>query len=180
MYVEFSSHVNNLAPALPRLGKYMLMPGAVALTHVGNPAWTVDSIANTIPGKSWIQQALLVIDSTLPVFNPSAGDVQLPSFSIFNTLTRTLNGKEQRIAISGDADFASNKLSVHNGGFLMSLSSWLTNNQFPIYAPVQRPKDVLMAIGERTAYYQKKIFFWVIPSILIIAGAILLIRRKRK
>lgn len=180
VYAELSASGKKLAESIYPINTHLLMPGVTAVSSLENTGWKTDSITNTIPGESWLKSGDLVIDSTLPAFNAAAGDIKQNSFSTFTTLTRSFNGKEQRIAVSGDADFASNKRAQINTGFFINLSSWMVNNQFPVVAQTERPKDVLLSIGEKAAKYQKTILFWVVPGILLIAGVILLVRRKRK
>ena len=134
----------------------------------------------TLPGKAWIKNGALVIDSVLPAFNPQEGDVKENSFPAVIQLSRQIAGNEQRIIICGDADFASNMRLGANAYFLMPFYSWLGYNKFPVYTPRASPKDLLLRIGERTADIQRIIYVWVLPCLLLAAGAILLIRRKRK
>ncbi|QEC44453.1 Gldg family protein [Pseudobacter ginsenosidimutans] len=161
----------------------LLMPGVTGITVTGEKGFRSDSLAVTLADKTWLKAGPVVIDSILPPFNPMEGDIGGHSFKPLQKMTRTVNGKEQRVVIAGDADFAGNlrvgDLPV-NFTILMSSYSWLTNNQFPVFMPRPDPRDLFMTIGERTAYYQKIAFVWVLPAIILIGGTVLLIRRKRK
>jgi ABC-2 type transport system permease protein len=161
----------------------ILMPGVTGITFTGDKGFKTDSLTVTIPDKTWLKVGPVVIDSILPPFNSMEGDISGPSFKSLQQLTRKINGKEQRVIIAGDADFASNaRVGVDPVHLIILQSSynWLTYNRFPVFMPRIEPKDLLMTIGERTAYYQKIVFVWVLPALIFIAGAILLIRRKRK
>jgi ABC-2 type transport system permease protein len=161
----------------------MLMPGVTGITLTGDKGFKRDSLAASIPGSTWLKARPVVIDSILPPFNPMEGDIRGASFTTAQQLTRKINGREQRVMITGDADYASKiRLADNktNNLFLYSSYSWLTYNQFPVYMPKPEPLDVFLNIGERNAYFQKIIFVWVLPALIFIAGAILLIRRKRK
>ncbi len=64
-----------------------------------------------MPGheKTWIENGLFVVDSAAPVFAAQEGDVMKPAYNIAVKLTRTINNREQRIIVAGDADFMSAK-----------------------------------------------------------------------
>jgi ABC-2 type transport system permease protein len=161
----------------------ILMPGVTGITVTGEKGFRADSLAVTLADKTWLKAGPVVIDSILPPFNPMEGDISGQSFKLLQKLTRTVNGKEQRVMIAGDADYANNlRISMlpANSGMLMSSYSWLVYDQFPVYMPRPQPKDLFLTIGERTAYYQKIALVWVLPALIFIGGTVLLIRRKRK
>lgn len=159
------------------------MPGVTGIVFTSNKGFQSDSLAATRIGRAWLKAAPITIDSTTPPFSPMEGDIMGPSFTTIRQLTRNINGKEQRVLIAGDADFASNMrlgISQMNFRWLLSAYSWLAYNKFPVFTPRPDPEDILMNIGERAAQKQKIVFVWILPALLFIGGAILLIRRKRK
>lgn len=158
----------------------IIMPGATTITHDSTSTFQISSLATTISGWTWLRSGAVVIDSTLPAFDPVSGDRKEDVFPVIMKLTRQKNGKEQRIVVSGDADFASNIRIGPNAYFLMPAYSWLVYNQSPVYTPRPAPKDILLSIGPGAAAMQKTIFVWILPGLLLLAGTILLIRRKRK
>ncbi len=133
----------------------------------------------TDSGAVWLKKGTLVKDSVPPVFSPNEGDIKLDSFVTTMALTRPIKGKEQRVFVAGDADFLSNR---YNGGqfFGRAIYSWLDNNKYPIYGPVEPPKDDEMLIGPDIARTLKIFFVWILPVVLGLLGTIILIRRKRK
>jgi ABC-2 type transport system permease protein len=157
-----------------------LMPGVTGIVSTGNNEFKEDTIATTFRNKAWLKAGPVVIDSILPPFNPLEGDLDNPSFITIKKLTRKINNKEQRILVSGDADFASNMRLSANARFLMPFYNWLSYNQFPIYTPRPEPKDVMLTIGTKTAEIQKVVFVWILPSVLLLLATVILIRRKRK
>jgi len=121
----------------------------------------------------------VVVDSVPPVYNPSGGDTKQKSYSTLLSLSREVKQKEQRVAVSGDADFMS-KLRRGGGLFSIALFSWLDHNRLPIYIVPKTPVDVLLTISLRTAEIIKIVFVWILPAAIACMGAILLLRRKRK
>lgn len=101
-------------------------------------------------------------------------------------LTRQINGKEQRIVISGDADFLSNselgryEPKVSNFYFSTALFSWLNYGQFPIDTSRPDAKDNRVTVSTDHVSFLKIIYIYILPGLILIFAAIFLIRRKRK
>ena len=101
-------------------------------------------------------------------------------------LTRTISGRQQRIVITGDADFLSNaELGRYNPrtvnfAFSTALFSWFSNGEFPIDTsrPLSKDKSITLTPGGMVIL--KWLLLGILPGLLLIAGTILLIRRKRK
>ncbi|WP_256002487.1 Gldg family protein [Pedobacter deserti] len=101
------------------------------------------------------------------------------------TLTRKLSGKEQRIMITGDADFMSSaalyrqRPETKNFDFMTEMFSWFCYGEFPV--DTYRPKSRDVIKGDETALLVTRIFFFgILPGAVLIAGASLLIYRKRR
>ncbi|UAY55737.1 Gldg family protein [Arachidicoccus terrestris] len=101
-------------------------------------------------------------------------------------LKRPVNHKEQRIIVSSDADFMTPSLSRYDhlprrynydfGFYSMSIFSY---GQFP--ANTIRPQtDNSYDIKMADVWKQRVLLYYIIPSILLLIGSVILIRRKRK
>jgi len=118
-------------------------------------------------------------------FSSGQGD-EKGSMPVALGLSRTINGKQQRIVVSGDADFLSNselsRGNIQNSNFDFSTGvfSWFSNGKFPIdsYRPPARDKRLTLTDGG--FYVLKVMLLGVLPGILVVIGAVILIRRKRK
>ncbi|HVK49947.1 MAG TPA: Gldg family protein [Pseudobacter sp.] len=154
------------------------MAGAAELQATGQSGFTFKPLMITKEG-AFNKVGRLVVDSVPPVLNEAEGDVKKTPFTTMGTFTRKLSGKEQRILVSGDADYMSN---VRFGGKSHGIVffSWMDNNDFPIYTPRPDPVDQLFTISGKTARAQSLIFIWILPSLILLLGTVLLIRRKRK
>ncbi len=156
----------------------IITPGVAAISFKDS-LFKVSPLLLTTESNSWLKAGSLVLDSAAPVFNPEQGDVR-GAFTTGVQLTRKINGKEQRIAVFGDADFMSN-LRIRNAAFLLMPGySWLNDNQYPIYTPRPDPKDNLVTLSPKVAGIQKIAYIWVVPALLLLTGTVILIRRKRK
>ena len=111
------------------------------------------------------------------------------SKEIFTTalsLTRQINGKEQRIIISGDADLLSNselgryEPKVANFYFSTALFNWLDYGQYPVDTSRPDDKDNRVTVSTDHVAFLKIVYIYVLPGLILIFAAIFLIRRKRK
>ena len=132
------------------------------------------------PRETWILKEDLInnaIIDTLILEKP------LP---LMVALTRKHNNKEQRIIVSGDADFMSNmeyfrrNVKVVNSKMVNPLFSWLAYGEYP--GDIERPplKDTQFTLSEKGLSSFQAIFIIVLPALILISGIILLFRRKRK
>ena len=129
--------------------------------------------------KTWIENGVLVLDSAAPTFSDLDRDIRKNEYTIAVKMTRKINGKEQRIVVSGDADYMSTRRMV-SAGIGHALYSWALYNTYPVYANYGMAQDRHMLIGAKTAASLKYIFVYGVPAALLLTGIILLIRRKRK
>lgn len=159
----------------------LMMPGVTAISSTPDSAFAVNPLLVTAEKMSWLKAGKLVTDSAEVFFSPAEGDVDA-SLPVAMGLTRQVKGKEQRIALVGDADFLGNQRleSMGNLDFTNGIYSWMSYGEFPIYAPKPDPEDNLLYVSKRSANIQKIIFVWVLPEILLVFAIIFLIRRKRK
>ncbi len=119
------------------------------------------------------------------VFSPEQGDQRGP-LPVMLGLTRTINGKQQRIVVAGDADFLSNaelsRQNIRTCNFDLStaLFSWFSNGEFPIETYRPPSPDNRLLLNDTGLSFLKIVMLGVLPGLLLIMGSILLIRRKRK
>jgi len=155
-----------------------LLQGVTGISHSSDSGFTAKPLLLTLTGQTWSKMGKLVTDSVPPVFSPEQGDLKQPSFSVALQLTRKKQNREQRIVVYGDADIASNlRLQPE---LVRSVYSWLVYNRFPVYTRAFAAKDNIITLGPRRAAFQKAIYVWVLPGVLLIIATVLLVRRKRQ
>jgi ABC-2 type transport system permease protein len=124
-------------------------------------------------------------DPDILSFDPAKGDQPGPLPAVIG-LTRTINGRQQKIVVSGDADFLSNaelarfNIKTCNFDFSTGIFSWFANGEFPIDTSRPPAKDKRLAITDSGLAFLKVLLLGILPGLLLILGSILLIRRKRK
>lgn len=184
-----------------------LMVGAVAMSYQAKDDFKITPILKTLPDnvtaiptkkvqsgytitlgpakpitassgrQTWIKMGRLVTDSVPPVFSPTDGDLKAPSFTTAVYLTRQVNNKQQRIIVLGDADNLSNqRYTMWNGDFY----NWFDYGEYPVYIPQTHYKDNMLTVSAATTKILKITYIWILPTLLLLTGTILLIRRKRK
>jgi ABC-2 type transport system permease protein len=155
------------------------MDRATAVTIDTSHRFTIRPALVTAGKGVWMKQGDFVTDSAEILYDPKAGDVQ-GSFPTMTMLTRKTGAKEQRILVSGDADFMSNSRLIFSAFLVKALYSWLDHNNFPIYAPNPKLRDGKLLISNSGVNVMTIIYVWVLPALVLMSGAVLLIRRKRK
>lgn len=161
------------------------MPTAAALSIESSTRYTVKPLLVTDPRRSWLKKDKFVNDSAIVRFEPEKGDLKKP-FPLAVSITRNINGKEQRIIISGDADLMSNaelnrfNMRTANFAFNTGLFSWLSYGQFPISSFRPQPRDTTVLVTKDQVKTIRFVLIWVLPGILLAFGSLILIRRKRK
>lgn len=161
------------------------MPSSAPLWYTADSGFTVQPLLVTDAKTSWLKKGKLVADSGTVKFSPADGDVQ-QSFATALGLSRKLNGKEQRIVVVGDADVMSNvelgrtSIQTANFQFNTALFSWLTNGEFPIEATRPESQDRRVNISTEGVERLKILLVWILPALVLLAGTVLLIRRRRK
>ena len=158
--------------------------GAVRNTLGRNP--DLDFVSNKEDAAGGINYASVGVNKIKQI--PLAKSIN-DSNSIYPaalSLTRQINGKEQRIVICGDADLLSNsELGRHNPrvinfSFSTALFSWLDYGQYPV--DISRPdgKDTRVTVSTDHVSFLEILYVWVVPGLILIFAAIFLIRRRRK
>ena len=160
-------------------------PGATGIAYASGGKYQIKPLLKTNKEKSWIKMKKMVTDSAELVFSAADGDKKIQVATAIS-LTRNMNGKEQRIVVTGDADLMSNiellryNVKTANFAFNIGLFSWLNYGEFPVDTSRPDAKDDRLNVSSENVSQLNILFVWILPAILLALGAILLIRRKRK
>ncbi|MBB6498751.1 Gldg family protein [Pedobacter cryoconitis] len=160
------------------------MPGVSALSDEKEGVFTIHPLLMTDMRRSWIKQGSFVLDSAALVFDARVGDQQ-GAFPTVLKLTRKLNHREQRIIVSGDADFFSNKegwrnMVKVNNPFTLSVFKWFSYGEFPVQMIKTDPIDNTLKLNGTGVEILQILYYGVIPGAILLLGIVLLTRRKRK
>lgn len=115
--------------------------------------------------------------------------LRAPEGCVACALSRKVGSAEQRIIVLGNADFITNgeMRTTHTGvnsanyGLVMESMRYLSGGEFPVYMYRQPPIDNHMRLLDRAWKKPVKyIFRLILPLLLLLAGAIFLIRRRSR
>ena len=159
--------------------------GVSGLRQVENKGYKVTELFRSDTVGSWNElETTDFVDDTIRL-NPSIGEVE-QSYPTIVALTRDINGKEQRIILSGDADCISNgelmggrqgirasNFSIITGGFY-----WLSDNEVPIDVRRPTPPDRELYIGRAGFDVMKWSLVLALPALIVGSAILLWLRRK--
>jgi ABC-2 type transport system permease protein len=145
------------------------------------------SMLNDAAGKKAKKADPVVSDPDPDIlsFDPAEGDERGPLPAVLG-LSRSINGRQQKIVVAGDADFLSNaelaryNIKTCNFDFSTGIFSWFANGEFPIDSSRPPSKDNHVNLTDGGLTFLKVLLMGILPGLLLILGSILLIRRKRK
>lgn len=176
--VDLDSNINRLQTG----GGTVAMQGAVAVENIANAGFTVKPILLS-PPDGWNKMGEVDLTSSAMTFDPAKGD-QKGAFPVTMAMTRKVNNKEQRIIVSGDADFISNAELTrpkrgYNEYYMFGLFRWFSNGNFPVDVTRPEPKDLTMSVSREQITVMNYICKGLIPAVIAILGAIVLFKRRR-
>ena len=107
-------------------------------------------------------------------------------FATVIALSRDVNGKQQRVVISGNTDclsngeFATGRREVRNFNYELARSGfyWLSHEELPVNTSRAEPIDRKLNISESAMEVWKIVFMVVIPVILAFAEILIWLRRR--
>ncbi len=103
-------------------------------------------------------------------------------------LQREINGKQQKIIVSGDADFVSDKETLKNKrvmavlpGEMLSKSIfyWLSNGDYPVKLIPRVAKDKNASLSNEKVSLYKLLYIWIFPFIILFTGGFVFWRRRQ-
>ena len=165
-----------------RYGAGVAMQGSAAIDYTEKGSYKVREVLLS-PKNGW--NKIEPIDPTAPAmrFDADAGD-QHGAFPVTVALTRKMKHKEQRILVSGDADFISNgELGGQKRGenelYLAGIMRWLSNGMFPLDMSRPEAKDLTLSVNHDQVKLMQYAFNFVVPAFIAIFGMIVLFKRRR-
>ncbi|MDR6943753.1 Gldg family protein [Mucilaginibacter pocheonensis] len=159
------------------------MPGVTSIKYGSGGTFKITPLLVTNPATTWLKKENKVVDSALMKFEPQNGD-QKTEMATAIALTRQINGKEQRIVITSDADFISSaelkRFGNSNSDFGTQVMSWLAYNKFPVDTSRPKSEDNRINLTYPGLGRLKIFLLGVAPGILLIIATVFLLLRKRK
>lgn len=161
-------------------GGSMTMNTVSAIETAGIKDYQLDTLLGTAPG-TWNMKQGFDLTATELNYDSSRRD-EKGKFAVAISLQKRTGNKQQQIIICGDADFMSNN-GVEQGSnlrFTNGIFNWFTGGRFPVSLSRPRPTDDELLLSKKQMSVYRWAILWVGAGLIIAAGCILLISRKRK
>jgi len=169
---SFSQH-----PVTQGLTSPVLLPQAKALAVTALAGQTLLPLLQT-PEASWTETGAL---EGAVQFDQDSNEQRGP-LVVGVTIEREINGKQQRIAVIGDADFASDQF-IGNGanlGFAESLMLWLSGESDALSFVTMPAPDANLTLSRQSILIISTSLLFVLPLLLFVIAGITAWRRRRK
>lgn len=179
----FSHHLD----AMRKREMVLTMPGAAALDFDSTKGFKVTTLFRTDSSGSWNEMETKNFIDDSATMNLTAGETEI-SYPTVLALSRKVNNKEQKILVTGDADWLSNaelgmtrnEVKAANYSLISAAFYWLSDEEMPINMKRETPPDRKLNLGQSGWDISKVFLKWVFPICLIIIGVIISIRRRGK
>ncbi len=162
------------------------MPGCMGLTFRTDSVYKAVPLFTTGEGY-WNELETTDFQEGIPPYNPEKGELKADYCTILS-LSRQVNGGEQKIMIFGDADCLSNEeillkrnnVAVANYSLIMGVFSWMSDGEAPIDVRRPVPPDNALSMRKSGIAVSRVLLVYVFPSILVLLSLLIWIRRRRR
>ncbi|HMR18650.1 MAG TPA: Gldg family protein, partial [Sphingobacterium sp.] len=139
----FSSQADSLGLGLFENAKVAL-PGVAHLHIADSSVFQITPLLVSNPIATWNKTGAYDLTKEKIKFDPATE--QKEQLTLLAALSREVNGREQRIVVSGDADFLNNvniqRVGVQNAHFVITrLFRWYSNGEYPYSPNGEQAKD---------------------------------------
>jgi ABC-2 type transport system permease protein len=177
----FSYHLHSMKAR----GQVLSMPGVSALSFDTSKGFQALVLFRSDSTGSWNElETTNFIDDSLQL-NAAAGEQEQAQPAVL-ALGRKVNGKQQKIIVTGDADWLSNgelamtrnMLSASNFSLINAAFYWMSDGEVPI--DMRRPSSIDndFRIGKEGWSIVTVLLKWGYPVLLVLAGVLIWVRRR--
>lgn len=167
---------------------------AVDVSDAGSKGFDICVLATTDTlvtdtTRVWNEMDTIDFENRQPEYNPERGETLLDAAPVAVAMTRKVADKEQKVVVLGNADMIANGellmarsgINAANYCMVMETFRFLSDDEFPIFAERKAgPDNELKYIDRGARKPVKWIFNFILPFAIVIAGAVVLIRRKSR
>jgi ABC-2 type transport system permease protein len=183
-YSAYATGIDPNVAMFQQAKRAVILKGASALTYRQSGAFNIQPLLQS-PDGGWNSAATININAPVLLFNANAGD-EKGIFPVSLTLKRKVNGKEQRIIVSGDADYISNvqftnatrEIKEEKQLSVDVLFRWLAYGEFPVVDNRSAPNDLNITATKEQIAAMSIAFKFIFPAIMVLIGIIILFKRR--
>lgn len=158
-----------------------LYPAATDVSTAKDSGWTAQPFLMTAE-RSWLETGPL---SGEVRYDPKRGD-RVGPLSIGVSLTRSVKDKdgshEQRMVVTGDGDFLSNQYLGNAGNLALGFNivDWLVHDDRYLNIDAPPAQDVTLSLSNLAQAAIGLGFLFLLPGLLLAAGILIRVRRRRR
>ncbi|PUZ24375.1 ABC-2 type transport system permease protein [Chitinophaga costaii] len=161
------------------------MPTAGGLTYENDKGFNITPLFCSDTTGAWNElQTTNFVDDTASL-DPATGEKE-GSYPVVLTMSRKVGHNEQRIMVTGDADWLSNgelsmnRKDLRSGNFSLITAAffWLSNNEVPIDMKRDTPPDQSVRVGEGAWNIIEPLLKWLFPAALLLCSILIWVRRR--
>ena len=158
-----------------------LYPTVTDVTAAKDSGWTARPFLETA-GRSWLETGPL---SGEVQYDAKRGD-KLGPLVIGLSLTRSIKDKdgsrEQRVVVTGDGDFLSNQYLGNLGNLALGFNivNWLVHDDRYLNIDALPARDVTLSLSSVAQAAIGIGFLFLLPALLLAAGILIRVRRRRR
>ncbi|MBI3899782.1 MAG: GldG family protein [Gammaproteobacteria bacterium] len=163
-------------PIIREFSDTTVFPNAVPISVQASEGWKSQVLLDT-SARAWSETGRLEGEISFD----KGKDIPGPLAFGF-AMTRTVEGREQRVVVVGDGDFLSNSI-IGNGGNLelgMSVVNWLSRDDAYVNIPVRTARDRNLKLSPTAHDIIGGVFLLVLPLALIGSGVTIWWRRRKR
>lgn len=183
-YAAQAKNIDHNVVLLQNAKRKVILNGASALAYEKSGAFEIQPLLQS-PASGWNKVKPINENNPALVFHAAEGD-EKGTFPVSLTLKRKVGSKEQRIIVSGDADYISNvqfanverEVKEEKQYSVDLLFRWLSYSQFPFDDNRPDAKDMNMNTTKEELSVLNILLKYVLPVIVVLIGVIILFKRR--
>lgn len=184
VYAASATSIDPNVAMFQQAKRAVILKGASALAYTQSGAFDIQPLLQS-PDGGWNSAAPINTNAPTLLFNAVAGD-EKGIFPVSVTLKRKVKGKEQRIIVSGDADYISNVQFANAERVVKEerqlsadiLFRWLAYGEFPVVDDRSAPKDLNITATKGQISAMSIGFKFIFPAVMVLMGIIILFKRR--
>lgn len=184
-FTNESAQISDLLADMAKWDSRLSSPRATAISRSANKSdFTLTPLLETATPNTWLDKDFSY--ENVPSIDINKGE-KTDIYNIMWAASRTVNDKEQRIIIAGDADFMNQtELSSNRETFrscnlsaTMEIFKWLSHDEYPI--DIERPSctDNTFKIKTKDLFPVKVLFYAILPAIMLLIAFGMWLKRRR-
>lgn len=167
------------------VGGRVTMPGCIALDTLSTASGFKKAPLLMTGDGAWLENDYSGFRDD--IVSAGADNEDMGRFCTAYTITRMVGGKEQRIAVLGDADcFSNSEMTISREGvnaanfdLITRCFRWISDGRFPFEVRRDRCTDNEFDITTDQMPFIKAVYIFIIPLLMLLCAAFVLLSRRR-